>query len=364
MKERLRGWLIDIAVLVVAAAEATLSSITEHTTTATVLSVIAVLALLLRNRWPFLVYLATLPAVAVVDVYVAAVVALYSVSARYRNWWLLIGCGLALTVCLFFPIPEPGEDFTASDLVLEIIDSAMTAGGPILLGRFLQTRRELALRLEEVREAREYERQVDAQVILTKERNQLAREMHDVVSHQVSLIAVQAGVVTVSTADPAVREAVEHIRTLSVNTLDELRHMVNLLRASGTPESELSPQPTLTDLHRLIDNSGIETELLGAAPAGIEAPMQRAIYRTIQEALTNVRKHAPGAKATVEFRRDDSDLTVTVTNTAPTRPALALPSARHGLIGLRERAALLDGRFHAGPTADGGYQLRLRLPLN
>ncbi|MCK2244260.1 MULTISPECIES: sensor histidine kinase [unclassified Crossiella] len=362
MKSRLRGWLIDIAVLAFATVEAVLTTLSEPTATAW-FGVAAVLALLLRHRWPLPVYLLTLPAVAFLDVYVPAVVALYSISARYRNWWLLISCGLALTAGLFFPLPGPDEDFKASDLVLELIDSLMTAGGPILLGRFLQTRHELALRLEEVKQAREYERQLDAQVILTKERNQLAREMHDVVSHQVSLIAVQAGVVTVSTADPAVREAVEHIRTLSVNTLDELRHMVNLLRASGTPESELSPQPTLAELRRLIDNSGIDTQLVGTAPTGIEAPMQRAIYRTIQEALTNVRKHAPGAKATVEFRRDDSDLTVTVTNTAPTRPALALPSAQHGLVGLRERAALLDGRFHAGSTPDGGYQLRLRLPL-
>ncbi|MGO1050341.1 sensor histidine kinase [Crossiella sp. CA198] len=362
MKNRLHKWLIDLAVLAVTTAEVILTAITEPSPN-TGVGVVAVLVLVLRHRWPLPVFLVTLPAVAIVDVFIPAVVALYSVSVRYRNWWLLGGCGLALMVGLFFPLPAPGEEVSVSGLVLEGIDSLMTAGGPILLGRFLHTRRELALRLAEVKEAREYERQLDAQVILTKERNQLAREMHDVVSHQVSLIAVQAGVVTVSTADPAVREAVEHIRTLSVNTLDELRHMVNLLRASGTPESELSPQPTLAELRRLIDNSGIDTQLVGTAPAGIEAPMQRAIYRTIQEALTNVRKHAPGAKATVEFRRDDSDLTVTVTNTAPTRPALALPSAQHGLVGLRERAALLDGRFHAGSTPDGGYQLRLRLPL-
>ncbi|MGW0520817.1 sensor histidine kinase [Crossiella sp. NPDC003009] len=362
MTPRLPRWLTDTAVLAVAAVEAAITGITESSSAAA-FGAAAVLVLVVRRRWPLPAFVLALPAVVLLGAIIPVIVTLYTVAARHRSWWLLGGCGLAAAVSLVFPLSEPGMPIPIPDLVLDIIYSTMTAGAPILLGRFLHTRRELALRLAEVKEAREHERQLDAQVILTKERNQLAREMHDVVSHQVSLIAVQAAVVTVSTPDPTVREAVEHIRTLSVNTLDELRHMVNLLRASGTPATELAPQPTLTDLERLIDNSGIDTRLVGSAPPGVEAPVQRAIYRTIQEALTNVRKHAPGAQATVEFSHDDTDLTITVTNTPPTRPALTLPSARHGLIGLQERAALLDGRIHAGPTADGGFQLRLRLPI-
>jgi signal transduction histidine kinase len=118
-----------------------------------------------------------------------------------------------------------------------------------------------------------------------------------------------------------------------------------------------------TGLHRLIGNSAIDARLVGNAPDHLEPPVQRAIYRTIQEALTNVRKHAPGAGATIDISQDDTDLTVTVTNTSPTGPTLALPSARHGLVGLQERAALLGGKLHTGPTPDGGFQLRLRLPL-
>jgi signal transduction histidine kinase len=96
----------------------------------------------------------------------------------------------------------------------------------------------------------------------------------------------------------------------------------------------------------------------------MDAPVQRTIYRTIQEALTNVRKHAPGGAATVEFERADGDVVVTVTNTAPSRAVLALPSARHGLVGLQERAALLGGTVTAGPTADGGFRLVLRVPVS
>jgi signal transduction histidine kinase len=363
MRTRPADRLVDAAVLAVAVAEGALTAITENDPYAVVPVAVAVLALLVRERWPLPVFLATLPAVLFPGAIVPAIVALYVVSSRHREWWLLAGCGVLAAAGFVFPISDFAPAIWNSDTLLGLIYLTMTALAPILLGQFLRTQRELALRLDEVREAREHERRLDAEAILARERNQLAREMHDVVSHQVSLIAVQAGALKVSTTDPDAKQAAENVRQLSVNTLDELRHMVNLLRASGTPATELTPQPTLTDLRRLIDNSAIDARLVGAAPDGLEPPVQRAIYRTIQEALTNVRKHAPGASAIVDLSHDDTDLVVTVTNTPPTRPHLALPSARHGLVGLHERAALLGGKLHAGPTPDGGFQLRLRLPL-
>jgi signal transduction histidine kinase len=354
---------VDAAVLAVAVAEGLLTTIAENDPYGLVTIAIAVLALLVRERWPLPAFLATLPAVLFPGTIVPTIVALYVVSSRYRDWWLLAGCGLLAAASFVFPTSEFAPSIWDSYALLGVIYFTMTALAPILLGQFLHTQRELALRLEEVKEAREHERRLDAEAILARERNQLAREMHDVVSHQVSLIAVQASALMVSTTDPNAKQAAGNVRQLSVNTLDELRHMVNLLRASGTPSTELTPQPTLTDLERLIGNSAIDARLVGAAPEGLEPPVQRAIYRTIQEALTNVRKHAPGAGATIEISHDDTDLTVTVTNTRPTRPNLALPSAQHGLVGLQERAALLGGKLHTGPMPDGGFQLRLRLPL-
>ncbi|KOT83429.1 histidine kinase, partial [Streptomyces rimosus subsp. pseudoverticillatus] len=178
--------------------------------------------------------------------------------------------------------------------------------------------------------------------------------------HQVSLIAVRAGALQVAAKDTDTREAARTIRSLSANTLDELRHMVNLLRASGGSTTELTPQPTLADLHHLVATSGIETTLTGDLPPGISTTAQRTIYRTVQEALTNVRKHAPGARAEVRLWHDTAHFGVTVTNTAPTRPSVALPSSRQGLIGLRERADLLDGTFTTGPTPQGGFQVELQ----
>jgi len=201
--------------------------------------------------------------------------------------------------------------------------------------------------------------------VLAKERAQLAREMHDVVSHQVSLIAVRAGALQVRSPDPDTKQAAATIRQLSVRTLEELRYMVNVLRASGSRPTELTPQPTLAQLPGLVANSAIDARLeLGVpADADLPPPVQRAIYRTVQEGLTNVRKHAPGSTATVRISQHSRVIRATVVNTPPTRPAMPLPSANHGLAGLRQRAALLGGTLEASPTPDRGFRLSLALPI-
>jgi signal transduction histidine kinase len=126
----------------------------------------------------------------------------------------------------------------------------LAAAAPVLLGQLLQTRRDLSRRLEEIEEGKEHERALHAQAVLGHERAQLAREVHDVVSHQVSLIAVQAGALQVSAKEADSRAAARSIRALSVGTLDELRTMVRLLRASGGDATELAPQPTLASSSR------------------------------------------------------------------------------------------------------------------
>ncbi|GHB80456.1 hypothetical protein GCM10010306_088370 [Streptomyces umbrinus] len=166
-----------------------------------------------------------------------------------------------------------------------------------------------------------------------------------------------------STRDPEAREAAATIRRLSVQTLDELRHMVGVLRASGSRPTELTPQPSLADLQWLVDTSDIEAALRTDLPDDLSPSGQRAVYLAVQEALTNVRKHASGATATICVHHLDDAVHSTVTNTAPSRPVLPLPGAHHGLVGLRQRAELLGGTVTSGPTADGGYELRLRLPV-
>jgi signal transduction histidine kinase len=326
---------------------------------------LAALALVLRRHLPLTTFVLTLPTALVGDAALATLIALYSLSSLNRHRSVLAGCAVTFAVCDFLPWPwselEVGELSETYSLV-HLTYTFATAAAPVFLGQLVQARRELSLRLAEISEAREQEQLLTAQAALAKERAQLAREMHDVVSHKVSLIAVQAGALQVGSPDAEARSTGATIRRLSVQTLEELRHMVGVLRASGSRPTELTPQPSLADLDQLVASSGIETQLETVLPDGLPPTLQRAVYRTVQEALTNVRKHAPGATATVRIHQRDGTLRTTITNTAPTRPALPLPGAQHGLVGLRQRAELHGGTVTSGPTTDGGYELRLELP--
>lgn len=325
-------------------------------------ALLAAFSLVLRRRLPLLTFLLTLPAILVTDASFAALAALYTLASLTRRRALLAVCAAAYTFSSMSSWPSPTFDLSDTQTLITLGYTAATGAAPVFLGQLVQARRDLSLRLAEISAARDHERLLTDQTVLARERAQLAREMHDVVSHQVSLIAVRAGALQVGTRDAEVKEAAAAIRRLSVQTLDELRHMVSVLRASGGRPTELTPQPSLADLQRLVASSGIEAELQTDLPDDLPPTVQRAIYRTVQEALTNVRKHAPGANARVRMRHEGGAVRVTVTNTAPTRPALPLPSAHYGLVGLRQRAALLGGTVSSGPTADGGYELRLELP--
>jgi signal transduction histidine kinase len=359
---RIPAAVIDAALVAVAVLDAVLMADAGRPY-ATIYTTAAALALAGRRRWPYLVLAVTLPATVVSSAVVAGAVALYTVAAHTRDRRTLAVCGITYTICSTANVWDTGLAApTRVDLLVAVGYNVATAAAAMSLGQLVQARHDLQQRLTEIGQAREHEQQLVAQTVLAKERAQLAREMHDVVSHQVSLITIQAGALQVNTDDPDTKTAAQTIRDLSVRTLDELRHMVTVLRASGTAPTELTPQPTLAGLGQMIANSGIDTRLDGDLPTDIGTAAQRAIYRTVQEALTNIRKHAPGATATIRIRHDDTAIEVVVTNTPATRPTLPLPGAQHGLIGLRERTELLGGSITAGPTADNGYQIRLRLP--
>ncbi len=358
--QRVPALVIDLALVAAAAVDVRLTN-WEPTHLELALAAVGCTALAFRRRFPLVVFLLTLPIALMQDVAVAVLVALFTLAERSRNRRLLAVCVALSAIASSTPWPSMAQVDRTMTLVFFVYGLA-TAAVPVLFGQLLQAQRDLARRLAEIEEAREHERALHAQAVLARERAQLAREMHDVVSHQVSLIAVRAGALQVGTQDAEVKEAAATIRRLSVQTLDELRHMVSVLRAAGGRPTELTPQPSLADLERLVSGSGIEADLQPDLPDGLPPTVQRAVYRTVQEALTNVRKHAPGASARVRIHHQGGTVRVTVTNTAPTRPALPLPSAHYGLVGLRQRAALLGGTVTSGPTADGGYELRLDLP--
>ncbi|MFJ5998345.1 sensor histidine kinase [Streptomyces sp. NPDC092370] len=361
MWRRLPTPVTDLALVAVAAVDVWLNMV-EHTPLVLALAAVGCTALAFRRRFPLGVFLLTLPVALMQDVAVAVLAALFTLAERSRNRRLLAMCVALAAVASSTPWPLAEVDRTMT-LVFFVYGLA-TAAAPVLFGQLLQAQRDLARRLAEIEEAREHERALHAQAVLARERAQLAREMHDVVSHQVSLIAVRAGALQVATKDADAKEAARTIRSLSVTTLDELRTMVTLLRASGGDATELTPQPTLADLRNLVESGGPHVEVSGELPPTVGTPAQRALYRTVQEALTNVRKHAPGARARVELWQDGDGIGVTITNTPPTRPSLPLPGSQQGLVGLRERADILHGTLETGPTAEGGYRVRLRIPLS
>ena len=362
--ERVPAPVVDLVLVTVAAVEVWLK-LWDDTRFGVALATLGCAALIFRRRFPLGVFVLTLPIALTQPVAVAPLVALFTLAVRSRNRPLLAVCVALTAVANSTPWPLVGltEVGRAMTLVTFVYGLA-TAAAPVLFAQLLQAHQDLARRLVEIEEAREHERALHAQAVLARERAQLAREMHDVVSHQVSLIAVRAGALQVASKDADAKEAARTIRSLSVTTLDELRTMVTLLRAAGGHATELTPQPTLADLRKLVESRGTHAALTGELPAAVGTPAQRAVYRTVQEALTNVRKHAPGATARVELWQDGDDVGVTVTNTLPTRPSLSLPGSQQGLVGLRERADILHGTMEAGPTAEGGYRVRLRIPLS
>jgi signal transduction histidine kinase len=218
---------------------------------------------------------------------------------------------------------------------------------------------------EFMRARRAYDAEKEGRAV-AEERNRIARELHDVLAHSVSVMVVNAeGAALMRHSDPAVVD-----RTLRVisetgrSALGELRRLVEVLQ-EGSPRS---PQPTAADLRDLTERIGADLAVTGDAE-GLPASAALQTYRIVQEALTNVVKHAPAGAATrvhVDFGGPARDrrVRIEVTNSGgPARPA-ALPGSGRGLTGMRERVALFDGTFDAGPTSDGGYRVAATLQVD
>ncbi|MEZ0491108.1 sensor histidine kinase [Kineococcus sp. TBRC 1896] len=322
-------------------------------TGALVSALVAAAVLPLRRRFPWPTALVVAVGLFYGYALVAAMVAVFTlaVATRARR---RVGV-VAAVVVLVGNLVALGLPSGVDAWVSAVLYGLLFAVAPWALGELVVTRRELSRRLAEIDERA-------AREALERERAVLAREMHDVVSHQVSLIAVQAGALQVTSSDEATRSAARTIRRLSVTTLEELRAMVQVLRAAGGSARDDAPQPGVQDLPALTEGCGLDVRSTVGVPVDLPAPVQRAVFRVVQEGLTNVRKHAPGAAVSVAVTHDGARTRVEVRNGPATGPVHALPSARHGLLGLRERAALLDGQVDADPTQDGGFRLVVTIP--
>jgi signal transduction histidine kinase len=249
--------------------------------------------------------------------------------------------------------------------------SALAAA--VLLGMTVGTRRAYLGELEERARRLERERDQQAQLAVATERARIAREMHDIVAHNLAvMIALADGAAfTATTAPERAADAMQQVSGTGRQALAEMRRLLGLLRDAEPPQapSELAPQPGLDDIDELIDQvrgAGVRVTLTREGTAGAWGPgAGLAIYRIVQEALTNTLKHAgPQASAQVRLRYTTAGVDLEVTDDGARRPAqaaAATPAGGHGLAGMIERAASYGGQVQAGPCPGGGWQVRARL---
>jgi signal transduction histidine kinase len=231
----------------------------------------------------------------------------------------------------------------------------------------------LSLQAEE-RQRRELEL---AQSSITEERLQIARELHDVVAHSLSVIAIQSGVGghVLDMQPEEARKALAAVEATSRSALEELRRVLGVLRRHDAGEPTLLPSPGLADIDRLLEQcraAGLAvTYRLRGRPMPVSPSLDLSVYRIVQEALTNVTKHAGTAQAAVDITFDDEAVVISVTDGgALHRNGHVLPPnqgdaarAHHGIIGMRERTAMFGGSLIAAPRPEGGFQVLARLPF-
>jgi signal transduction histidine kinase len=240
-----------------------------------------------------------------------------------------------------------------------------------LLGRYAGSKRAYTAELERKNEQLELAQRELADRAVTEERVRIARELHDVVAHTMSVVAVHAGTGRmVADSDPAAaKAALGTIETATRSALLEMRRLLGVLRSSdGVPQPELAPAPGLADLDALVADvvkSGVTVEVRvegqrAAVPPGVDLTA----YRIVQEALTNVIKHAGRAHASVVVRYADDAVTIEVVDDGGDRtPPRSPAGGGHGLLGMAERVAAYDGELTTGERAGGGFAVRARLPF-
>jgi signal transduction histidine kinase len=322
-------------------------------------TVIAVAALALRHRQPlmalFVVVAAIVAAPAVMLLLGPALVALYTVAITLGRRDTAIA---AVGVVASFVLQRAAWGLTGdNNLPIVLIGTIASVG----LGLYAGVRRDSAAErtaFEQREEALEAERTV------AEERVRIARELHDVVAHTLSLIIVQSEVMRTNLVEEEPRASAGAIAELGRDAMAELHRTLELLRG-GNELAELAPQPALSDLAQLADQSrggGLDVEVaIEGAVRALPASLEVCAYRIVQEALTNVRRHAGDAHATVRVRFGNDSLEVAVEDDGSADSA-ATKSAGHGLRGMRERAAMLGGAVSAGPREEGGYRVSAILP--
>jgi signal transduction histidine kinase len=352
--------------------EVWLVSEAEHEWLLSPLALIAALAPIARRRAPFAAPLASLAALGamslVAERYVPAsattlmlvVISVWCMGAhnppRIATGGLVATFGLVAIVVARDPAGDVGDAFVVSGLVV--------VAWVIGLGWYRRFKHTAALEERALRA--EHERETAARIAVAEERARIARELHDIVAHSVSIMVLQAGAVrTRLTADQNdEREALLAVERTGREALTEMRRLLGAMRADREA-AELAPQPGLGHLSELVAKvraSGLPVELrVEGEPVTLPAGVDLSAYRIVQEGLTNALKHAGPAHAQVVLRYEDDGVEVEVADDG--RGGGTAGAAGHGLVGMRERVKLFGGDFEAGPRNGGGFAVRARLPV-
>ncbi|WP_030554779.1 sensor histidine kinase [Streptomyces exfoliatus] len=375
-RRTVRDWIVDISLFLLASLVGLVAAdaAAEYSSEPVILfdqlaGAAACCALWLRRRWPAGLAIALTLASVVAPVAGGALLAsLFSVAVRrpFREVAWLGALAVAASTVQVFVRPDPTLNAGVSALLGFVLILLVTAWGMLV-----RSRRQLVEALRERARRAEAEAELRAAQAQRLARESIAREMHDVLAHRLTLLSVHAGALEFRPDAPPeqIARAAGVIRDSAHEALQDLREIIGVLRAPGeNGDGGHRPQPTLATLDALIDESreaGADVVLDTTVddPATVPAATGRTVYRIAQEALTNARKHAPGTKVTVTVRgRPGDGLTVGVHNPAPAGPVPHVPGSGQGLIGLTERAALAGGRLEHGPDPDGGFTLRAWLP--
>ncbi|WP_405625381.1 MULTISPECIES: sensor histidine kinase [unclassified Streptomyces] len=371
-----RDWVVDftcflLAVALGLAAADTLShdGNTPHALAAIdqLLGALSCAAVWLRRRWPLGLAVAMLLVGLVSNTAGGAgIIALFTLAVHrpFRYVACVGGASLALIPLMFWLRPDPDLPYAGAVAFTELL--TLTVIG---WGMFVRSKRQLMLSLRDRARRAETEAQLRAEQAQRLAREAIAREMHDVLAHRLTLLSVHAGALEFRPDAPQeeIARAAGVIRESAHEALQDLREIIGVLRA-GEPDDAGRPQPTLAALDALVAEcreAGMKVTLASRVtdPAAVPASVGRTAYRIAQEALTNARKHAPGTEVTVSVTGAPGDgLVVEVRNPAPEGDVPSVPGSGQGLIGLTERATLAGGRLVHGAERDGGFRVRAWLP--
>ncbi|MFJ2868765.1 sensor histidine kinase [Kitasatospora sp. NPDC087314] len=395
--KRPRSAFLDIGLAVLAALECALTTISflssrvhlnsAGVTAVALLGAVAGGSLVLRRRWPAVPVLVTLVAMPGMLGVLLLVVSLYTLAETWewpsRRWRVVALSGLAFAeavAVMMVSMLTPGDSVVVEQPPLwgQVLIAVLVAVGltvpPVVTGLYVGARRRLIDSLKDRAHGLETEldllaeqAQERARRARLEERTRIAREMHDVVAHRVSLMVVHAGALErIAAKDPEkATQSAKLMGEVGRQALNELREILGVLRM----DDERQPEPdSLAGLPRLVDQSraaGMAVTLtVSGSRQEFTGEAEQTAYRVVQEGLTNAHKHAGGAQVSVLLAYAPNGVRVSVVNARPGGGggAAKLPSGGNGLVGMRERVIALGGTFSSGPEADGGFRVEAVLP--